>query len=67
MFMLIDDWDREGIIDEEIQPLKPGRVKFRGSCWPARCDRAISLQPGESVRVIDVRNITLIVEPMFGS
>ncbi|MGM9498251.1 NfeD family protein [Desertifilum tharense] len=35
------------------------------SWWPARCDRPISLQPGEFVRVVDIRNITLIVEPIL--
>ncbi|MDK3155453.1 NfeD family protein [Kamptonema cortianum] len=65
MFILSDDWDREAIIEEEIQPLRSGRAKFRGSWWPARCDRPISLQPGEFVRVVDIRNITLIVEPIL--
>lgn len=69
MFILSDsdDWDREAVIEEEIQPLKSGRVKFQGSWWPARCDHAISIQAGESVRVVGIRNITLIVEPIFGS
>ncbi|MCC3603679.1 MAG: NfeD family protein [Microcoleus sp. PH2017_29_MFU_D_A] len=32
-----------------------------GSWWPARCDRQITLTPGDTVYVIGVDSITLLV------
>jgi membrane protein implicated in regulation of membrane protease activity len=49
------------IVDEEIRPLECGRVRFQSSWWPARCDRDMTFQPGDVVRVIGIDNITLIV------
>ena len=50
------------IVEEEIKPNQPGRVRFQSSWWPARCDRQITLKPGEVVHVVGLENITLIVE-----
>lgn len=55
-------WQGEAIVDEEIQPYKTGRVKFRGSYWEARCDRKMTFVPGEVVRVIGRDNLTLLIE-----
>ncbi|MCD8487770.1 MULTISPECIES: NfeD family protein [Cyanophyceae] len=64
MLFFSDEWDREAIVDEEIPPRRPGRAQFRGSYWMARCQQPILLKPGTLVRVIEIRNTTLIVEPV---
>ena len=46
-----------------VGPHQPGRVYFRGTWWPARCQDFVTLRPGETVQVIDMNNITLFVEP----
>ncbi|MFB2917909.1 NfeD family protein [Aerosakkonema funiforme] len=56
-------WELEAIVDLAIQPYKSGRVYFRGSWWPARCEQEITLLPGQIVYVIGMSNITLLVEP----
>lgn len=59
--MTVSNLER-AIVEEEIQPNQPGRVRFQSSWWPARCDREITLKPGEVVHVVGLENITLIVE-----
>lgn len=62
---LIQQAGDSAIVDETIHgPDKPGRVRFRGTCWPAICSRQVILQPSETVRVIGIDNITLLVEPI---
>lgn len=56
------DNSQKAIVDEEIRPNLPGRVRFQNSWWPARCDREMTFQPGDVVRVVGIDNITLIVE-----
>ncbi|MBD2459911.1 NfeD family protein [Oscillatoria sp. FACHB-1407] len=58
------DKERQALVDQPIQPGAPGRVKFQGSWWPARCEKNLRLMQGEIVRVVGVRNITLLVEPV---
>ncbi|WP_293135118.1 NfeD family protein [Microcoleus sp. bin38.metabat.b11b12b14.051] len=52
----------KAIVEEEIRPQQSGRVRFQSSWWPAKCDRQITLKPGDVVRVVGLDNITLIVE-----
>ncbi|MEG4044919.1 NfeD family protein [Microcoleus sp. Pol17_C1] len=52
----------KAIVDEEIRPNESGRVRFQNSWWPAKCDRDLTFEPGEVVRVVGIDNITLIVE-----
>ncbi|MDX2214572.1 MAG: NfeD family protein [Oculatellaceae cyanobacterium bins.114] len=56
--------EKQAMVDQPIQPGAPGRVKFQGSWWPARCEKNLRLMQGEIVRVVGVRNITLLVEPV---
>lgn len=57
----------EAIVEQTIQPGKPGRVRFRGSWWPACCKQEIILVPGEMVYVVGRCNITLLVEQMHST
>ena len=47
-----------------VGPYQQGRVYFRGTSWPACCKECVTLKPGDTVQVIDINNITLIVEPL---
>jgi membrane-bound serine protease (ClpP class) len=50
---------------EVIEACDPrGRVRFRGEIWHAECDSGAAV--GERVRVVDVRGLTLRVEPDAG-
>jgi membrane protein implicated in regulation of membrane protease activity len=53
---------KKAVVEEEIRPGKSGRVRFQSTWWPAKCDRDITLKPGEVVRVLALENLTLIVE-----
>jgi membrane protein implicated in regulation of membrane protease activity len=53
---------KKAVVEEEIRPGKSGRVRFQSTWWPAKCDRDVTLKPGEVVRVLALENITLIVE-----
>jgi len=58
----------EATVSETIVgPSREGRVYFRGTWWPARCEQFVTLKPGDTVQVIDMSNITLLVEPVHFS
>jgi membrane protein implicated in regulation of membrane protease activity len=59
--MTVSDLER-AIVEEEIRPGEPGRVRFQSTWWPATSDQNLTFQPGEAVRVIAIENVTLIVE-----
>jgi len=65
MFSLSSDFEKEAIVDEEIRPYRTGRVYFQGSWWPARCQQNVTLTAGKICYVMDICNITLLVEPAF--
>lgn len=60
--MMTISYLEKAIVEEEIRPDKCGLVRFQSSWWPAKCEREITLKPGEVVRVVGLDNITLIVE-----
>ena len=52
--------DMPGTVVERLAP--SGRVQVRGELWWAELDDSkLSAEPGETVRVIDMRGLTLIV------
>lgn len=58
---LEDDYaGKSAVVIEEINPEKPGRVRFQGTSW-----RAISydetLAPGEKVEILKEENLTFVV------
>lgn len=56
--------ENEAIVEQVIEPLRRGRVSFRGSYWFARCKQGITLFPGQMVYVVGIDNLTLVVEPV---
>jgi membrane protein implicated in regulation of membrane protease activity len=62
---LINSRQEKARVDEIIQgPYRKGRVQFQGSWWPALCHREVIIFPEEIVRVVGIKGITLIVEPL---
>lgn len=50
---------------EEINNEKgTGTVKHYGTFWPARSKNGEIIRPGERVRIVDIDELTLIVEPV---
>ncbi len=56
---------QEGIVTMKIQPGGIGQVQFRGTWWNARCNRDVTLMPGQVVFVRSRSGNTLYVEPAF--
>ena len=54
----------EGVIDKVGRSYKDLRVHVQGSYWPAMANRAYNFAPGDPIRVLDRRNIKLIIEPV---
>lgn len=55
--------DRATVV-KAIRLHQPGRVRFQATWWPAWCDQGVEFNPGDEVRVVGIRNITLLVEPV---
>jgi membrane protein implicated in regulation of membrane protease activity len=53
--------DQRAVVTETIQPNQPGRVYFHATSWPAICEQAATLIPGEIAQVTGRHNITLVV------
>jgi hypothetical protein len=52
----------EGIVSEKITS-RQGRVKYKGTFWPARCLNNVILKPGTIVNIVGRQGITLLVIP----
>lgn len=52
---------KEGIATSDFGPGKNGKVEFRGTTWSA--ESQIEIKKGQTVHIIDKKNITLLVEP----
>ncbi len=56
-----------GTVEEAISYNQRGRVKFDGTCWPARFyhpNCKATVQPDEPVSVVAIQGITLLVLPL---
>jgi hypothetical protein len=60
-----DPREVQATISEPIPAHSMGYIKFQGSLWRAQCLQPVSLELGMLVRVVDRKNLTLIliVEP----
>lgn len=54
--------DDEATVVKTIKPQIGGRIRFRGTEWPARCLQDLTVPPGTIVRVIGHFKITWYVE-----
>jgi len=52
------------IVSKTIKPDHAGRIYFQASWWPAVCAHNVVLISGTKARVIGMKNITYIVEPL---
>lgn len=55
-----------GIVEQTITHVRPGRVKFQSSYWPAKLyqpNGEIILRPQQTVMVVGREGITLLVVP----
>ena len=55
--MMTVSYLEKAIVEEEIRPNKCGLVRFQSSWWPAKCDRKITLKPGDVVASWDLTTL----------
>lgn len=55
-------WQGEAIAQTNLYPHRPGRVKFGGTEWFARCEGQGMVAAGTVVRVVGRVKVTLLVE-----
>jgi membrane protein implicated in regulation of membrane protease activity len=60
---MVFDPSAEAVVEEVIQPNHRGRVRYKGSYWPARYQQSITLEEGTTCSVVNIQGITLIVIP----
>lgn len=59
----VDAFGQVAVVSEAIHVGEDsGRIRFRGTTWPARCLKGV-LEPGTEVRIVDRENVSWIVEP----
>jgi membrane protein implicated in regulation of membrane protease activity len=55
----------QGTVTEKITGLQAGRIKLAGEFWTAApYDDTISIEPGETVEVLEIRGATAYVHPV---
>jgi membrane protein implicated in regulation of membrane protease activity len=52
------------IVNVEINPRQPGRIKYMATYWFGRCEKNVVLPPGTPVRVLRREGNTWFVEPL---
>ena len=56
---------RQGIVTEQISAFAPGRVRLSGEIWTAEpYDESLTIGPGETVEVLEIRGATAYVHPI---
>jgi len=55
----------QGLVTNPISALSPGEVKLAGEMWRAApYDETLTIEPGETVEVLDIRGATAYVHPV---
>ena len=55
----------QGVVTERITGLQTGRIKLAGEFWTAApYDDTMSIEPGETVEVLDIKGATAYVHPV---
>jgi membrane protein implicated in regulation of membrane protease activity len=55
----------QGTVTETVSALTPGRVRLAGEIWTAQpYDETLSIEPGETVEVFEIRGATAFVHPV---
>ncbi len=57
----------QGVVTEPISALQSGRVRLGGEIWSAHpYDETLTIAPGETVEVLEIRGATAYVHPIPG-
>jgi membrane protein implicated in regulation of membrane protease activity len=55
----------QGTVTETVTAFAPGRVRLAGEIWTAQpYDETLSIEPGETVEVFEIRGATAFVHPV---
>ena len=55
----------QGTVTETVTALAPGRVRLSGDLWSAQpYDETLTIEPGETVEVYEIRGATAYVHPV---
>jgi membrane protein implicated in regulation of membrane protease activity len=56
---------QRGVVTEQITSLEPGRIRLAGEIWSAApYDENLTIAPGETVEVFEIRGATAYVHPI---
>ena len=56
---------QQGIVTERITGLEAGRIKLSGEIWSAKpYDETLTIEPGNTVEVLEIRGATAYVHPV---
>lgn len=56
---------RQGLVVERITSQEPGRIRLAGEIWSAQpYDETITIEPGETVDVMQIKGATALVHPV---
>lgn len=56
---------QQGVVTETVTALEPGRIRLAGEIWTAQpYDENITIAPGETVEVFEIRGATAYVHPI---
>jgi membrane protein implicated in regulation of membrane protease activity len=56
---------QRGVVTEQITSVEPGRIRLAGEIWSAApYDENLTISPGETVEVFEIRGATAYVHPV---